>query len=68
MIHQVSAKERSVINSGVTEDYKQAFVEYVWNGFDAGATGINKQFFKFFKKITITTNIPAVRGIIFIQI
>ena len=41
MQHQVSANGRSVINSGITEDYKQAFVEYIWNGFDAGATEIN---------------------------
>ena len=41
MQHQVSANGRSVINSGITEDYKQALVEYIWNGFDAGATEIN---------------------------
>lgn len=41
MQHQVSANGRSVLNSGITEDYKQAFVEYIWNGFDAGATEIN---------------------------
>lgn len=41
MQHQVSANGRSVLNSGITEDYKQAFVEYIWNGFDAGARVIN---------------------------
>ena len=41
MQHQVSANGRSVLNSGITEDYKQAFAEYIWNGFDAGATEIN---------------------------
>ena len=30
MLHQVSAKEGNVINSGITEDYKQAFVEYIY--------------------------------------
>ena len=36
MQHQVSANGQSVINSGITEDYRQALVEYIWNGFDAG--------------------------------
>ena len=41
MQHQVSANGQSVINSGITEDYRQALVEYIWNGFDAGATEVN---------------------------
>ena len=41
MQHQVLANGRSILNSGITEDYKQALVEYIWNGFDAEATEIN---------------------------
>ena len=36
--HKLSASSRSVINSGLTDDYRQAIAEYAWNGFDAEAT------------------------------
>lgn len=38
MKYKVSANSRSVLNSGLTDDYKKAIAEYVWNGFDAGAS------------------------------
>ena len=36
--YKVSANSQSVVNSGITDDYKLAMSEYIWNGFDAGAT------------------------------
>lgn len=36
--HKLSTSSRSVLNSGLTDDYRQAIAEYVWNGFDAGAS------------------------------
>lgn len=38
MKYKVSANSQSVVNSGITDDYKLAMSEYIWNGFDAGAT------------------------------
>ena len=38
MKRKLSTSSRSVLNSGLTEDYKKAIAEYIWNGFDAGAT------------------------------
>lgn len=38
--HKLSTSSRSVINSGLTDDYRQAISEYVWNGFDAGASRV----------------------------
>lgn len=38
MKHQLSASSNSVLNSGLTDDYRKAIAEYIWNGFDAGAT------------------------------
>lgn len=38
MKHQLSANSNSVLNSGLTDDYRKAIAEYIWNGFDAGAT------------------------------
>ena len=38
MKYKVSADSQSVVNSGITDDYKQAVCEYFWNGFDAGAS------------------------------
>ena len=38
MKYQLSANSNSVLNSGLTDDYKKAIAEYIWNGFDAGAT------------------------------
>lgn len=38
MKYKVLADGQSVVNSGITDDYKQAICEYLWNGFDAGAS------------------------------
>lgn len=38
MKHKISANSKSVTNAGITNDYKQAIAEYLWNGFDAGAS------------------------------
>jgi len=38
MKYQLSANSNSVLNSGLTDDYRKAIAEYIWNGFDAGAT------------------------------
>jgi len=38
MKRKLSTSSRSVLNSGLTEDYRKAIAEYIWNGFDAGAT------------------------------
>ena len=38
MKRKISTSSRSVLNSGLTEDYRKAIAEYIWNGFDAGAT------------------------------
>lgn len=35
---KLSASSNSVVNSGLTDDYRRAVCEYIWNGFDAGAT------------------------------
>ena len=41
MILQLSVKNQSIESSGITNDYKEAICEYVWNGFEAHATEIN---------------------------
>ena len=38
MKRKISTSSRGVLNSGLTEDYRKAIAEYIWNGFDAGAT------------------------------
>ncbi len=38
MKYKISPNNKSVLNSGLTDDYKRAVAEYIWNGFDAGAT------------------------------
>lgn len=40
MKRKISTSSRSVLNSGLTEDYRKAIAEYIWNGFDAGATSV----------------------------
>lgn len=40
MKHKISANSKSVTNAGITSDYKQAIAEYIWNGFDAGASRV----------------------------
>lgn len=44
--HKLSASSNSVKNSGLTDDYRQAIVEYIWNGFDAGATTVDIKYEK----------------------
>ncbi|MCQ2171324.1 MAG: ATP-binding protein [Bacteroidales bacterium] len=38
MKFQLSTNSNSVLNAGLTDDYRKAIAEYIWNGFDAGAT------------------------------
>lgn len=41
MERELRVKEDSIDSSGIKKDYKEAIIEYIWNGFDAGATQIN---------------------------
>ncbi|MBE5916541.1 MAG: ATP-binding protein [Pseudobutyrivibrio ruminis] len=41
MILKLSLKNQSIESSGITNDYKEAICEYVWNGFEAHATEVN---------------------------
>lgn len=41
MERELKVKEDSIDSSGIKKDYKEAIIEYIWNGFDAGATKIN---------------------------
>lgn len=45
MILQLSVKNQSIESSGITNDYKEAICEYVWNGFEAHATEVNIDYF-----------------------
>lgn len=40
MERELKVKEDSINASGIKKDYKEAIVEYIWNGFDAGATKV----------------------------
>lgn len=40
MERELRVKEDSINASGIKKDYKEAIVEYIWNGFDAGATKV----------------------------
>ncbi len=42
--HNTKITSKSIEQSGLTSDYKKAISEYIWNGFDAGATSINIYF------------------------
>lgn len=44
MKRKLSASSRSVLNSGLTEDYRKAIAEYIWNGFDARATCVEVRY------------------------
>ena len=46
MERELRVKEDSVDSSGIKKDYKEAIIEYIWNGFDAGATKINVSYEK----------------------
>ena len=59
--YKLSANSNSVLNSGLTTDYKQAIAEYIWNGFDAGASTIYLTYeaqddFGILKSFTISDN------------
>ena len=41
---ELSVKNQSIETSGITKDYKQAFCEYIWNGFEANATHVDIKF------------------------
>lgn len=41
MIIPLSVKNQSIETSGITNDYKEALCEYIWNGLEAHATEIN---------------------------
>ena len=36
----LSVKNQSIETSGLTKDYREALCEYIWNGFEAGATEV----------------------------
>ena len=38
MILPLSVKNQSIESSGITNDYKEAICEYIWNGLEAHAT------------------------------
>lgn len=44
MIIPLSVKNQSIDSSGITNDYKAAICEYVWNGLEAHATNINIEY------------------------
>lgn len=39
--HKLLTSSNSVLNSGLTDDYRLAIAEYIWNGFDAGASTVD---------------------------
>lgn len=41
MIIPLSVKNQSIDSSGITNDYRDAISEYIWNGFEAHARNIN---------------------------
>lgn len=42
--HTSKITSKSIEQSGLPNDYKKALAEYIWNGFDAGATKIHLDF------------------------
>lgn len=54
--YKVSANSQSVVNSGITDDYKLAMSEYIWNGFDAGATTLELDY-----SVDVLGNITAIK-------
>lgn len=44
MEQKVSVNNTGIESAGLTTDYMQAIAEYIWNGFDAGATSIDITF------------------------
>ena len=45
MIMPLSVKNQSIETSGITNDYKEALCEFIWNGLEAHATEININFY-----------------------
>ena len=43
---KLKVNDGSVKTAGLTDDYKQALYQHIWNGFEAGATKINISFDK----------------------
>lgn len=41
MERELKVKEDSIDSSGIKKDYKEAIIEYIWNGLDAGANKID---------------------------
>lgn len=41
MKKELIVKDQSVDTSGITKDYRDAIIEYIWNGFEANATEID---------------------------
>lgn len=54
--YKVSANSQSVVNSGITDDYKLAMSEHIWNGFDAGATTLELDY-----SVDVLGNITAIK-------
>lgn len=44
MENKVSVTNKGVDSAGIPKDYQSAIAEYIWNGFDAGASTINIDF------------------------
>lgn len=44
MENKVSVNNKGVESAGLAKDYKDALAEYLWNGFDAGATSVTIEF------------------------
>ncbi|HKG06755.1 MAG TPA: ATP-binding protein [Pedobacter sp.] len=42
--HTSKITSKSIEQSGLPNDYKKAIAEYIWNGFDAGATAVSIDF------------------------
>ena len=42
--HTTTVTSKSIEQSGLPNDYKKAIAEYIWNGFDAGATTVGLNF------------------------
>ena len=41
MRKELVVKDQSVDTSGITKDYREAIIEYIWNGFEANAKQIS---------------------------
>ncbi len=57
MKKKIQVYDKSIESAGISKDYKEAIAEYIWNGFDAGAS-----------TISITTHINDLGGLEFLEI